>query len=97
MKRDLFVCKCGSPQHQLIVSYDLNLDDLIYVHVHLTPLPLWKRVIHGIMYIFGKESIYGEFEEIILNEEEIIRLKNRLDCVLIEMDSRRSKNRHITP
>lgn len=64
----ILVCDCSSIEHQLVFNYDKD-DNTCYVSIHLNKLGFWKRLIHGIRYIFGYECKYGDFEEIILNEQ----------------------------
>ena len=75
--KELFICDCGDPEHQFIVSQFPNEED-VYIFIHLDNLTFWQRLKYAVMYIFGKKSRYGAFGEIILNKEE----KNRLISVL---------------
>jgi hypothetical protein len=75
--KELFVCACGDPEHQFIVSQFPNEAE-VYIFIHLDNLTFWQRLKYAVMYIFGKKSKYGAFGEIILNKEE----KNRLISVL---------------
>lgn len=75
MKRTLYLCRCGSIQHSLVVTSDT--DDL-FIEIHLSPLPFWKRVAHAARYILGRRSEYGDFEEILLSPEEALDLGDRI-------------------
>lgn len=72
----LFICKCGDPAHQLIIS---KFEGEIFVTVHLKPLPWYKRIINAVKYIFGYRSIYGEFTEFIFNEKDSEKLQEIID------------------
>lgn len=72
----LFICKCGDPSHQLIMS---KSEGEIFVTIHLKPLSLYKRVINAVKYIFGFRSIYGEFTEFIFNEKDSDKLQEIVD------------------
>ena len=65
---DLFLCECESHDHMMIVSNDE--EGYVFVSIHLTPLPLFQRIVNAVSYIFGKRSIYGDFEEILLGPEK---------------------------
>lgn len=80
MNHELFVCACGDIQHQFVISYfdDDVLEKSLYVSVNLYRQSFFRRLWIGIQYIFGKQSIYGAFDEIILNEEDSERLRNLL-------------------
>lgn len=60
------------------ISYEPELDDSVYVTVHLSKLPFWKRLKLGILYILGRKSKYGNFEEIILNKTKLKEVLNVL-------------------
>jgi hypothetical protein len=42
----------------------------VYIHIHLSKKPFWKRVRYAINYIFGRQCRYGAFEEMILNPDD---------------------------
>lgn len=94
MNNELFVCRCGSIHHQFILSYD-DVDEILYVTVHLNSLSFWQRLVHGICYIFGRKSIYGDFEEVLLDKIQIEELSNKLNIVLETMDQ--NSNCHTAP
>ena len=64
MEQRLFVCKCGSLEHQFVITTD---DDYAYIGIHLSPLPFWQRVKHSVGYLFGRRCRYGDFEEITMD------------------------------
>lgn len=86
LKREqmLLVCDCGDVSHQLVFtvdSYD-GEETEVFAEVHLAPLPFWKRLAHGIMYIFGRRSRFGEFDEICLNRKEHLeKLRKVVDAL----------------
>ena len=75
MKRTLYVCKCSSMQHSFVVSAD---EEDLFIEVHLSPLPIWGRIKNAISYVFGKRSVYGDFEEVLLSPNDAIDLGDRL-------------------
>lgn len=81
MKRDILICSCENPEHQIIVSY---LDKQVYLTIHLVKLPFFQRLWKGIAYIFGYCSKYGAFDEFILDKndsDKILEIKKYLDEV----------------
>ena len=69
--RELLICKCHSPEHQIIFSWDDDLDEtLVYMTIHLNKHGFWQRLKYGIKYIFGRQCNYGAFDEVILNPED---------------------------
>jgi hypothetical protein len=70
MKQQLYLCSCHSPEHQMIfVPTDPDEERTIFVRVNLVKKPFWYRLKHGIKYIFGYQSQYGAFDEMILGPE----------------------------
>lgn len=70
MKQQLYICECHSTEHQMVwnSSPDEN-EKMIYVSIHLLKKPFLQRLKHGLKYIFGYQSRYGAFDEIILSEK----------------------------
>jgi hypothetical protein len=82
MKNDneiLLLCDCSSAEHQLIVSWD-NDDNEVYVRVHLANCyGFWRRLWHAVKYVFGHKSRYGAFDEVILRKEDADNLQKVVD------------------
>ena len=73
----LLVCECSSSEHQLIFKYFKGEEhEEVYVDVHLTKKSFWNRILHGIKYIFGHQSKYGAFDEVLLGVEHISTLES---------------------
>ena len=87
-EKRLFVCDCGDMSHQFIVSWypeDKDWNDLIYFTVHLNQsYNFWKRLWHGIKYIFGFKCRFGAFDEILLDVAEAKHLRDTLDQFISE-------------
>ena len=83
MEQELFVCDCGDVSHQFIVSWypdDEDWNDLLYVQIHLNQsYSFWKRLWHGIKYVFGHKCRFGSFDEILINSYDAKRLRKILD------------------
>ncbi len=78
--RDILICDCSSEEHQLLIRYDDNDETPeVYVNVHLTKKPFWERVRYAIDYIFGRQSKYGAFDEVILGPQHITSLQSVVD------------------
>lgn len=74
MTDELLICACSSDEHQIILHKDEE-EKIVYCTIHLVTLSFWKRLIHGIKYIFGYKCKYGNFEEFILDNKHIDKLK----------------------
>lgn len=71
MKEHFIKCDCGDPHHQVILNWDDETPDKgavwgVYAEIHLKKFGFWERLKVAIKYIFGKQSIYGAFDEIII-------------------------------
>jgi hypothetical protein len=62
-------------QHSFVVSAD---EEDLFIEVHLSPLPIWGRIKNAISYTFGKRSVYGDFEEVLLSPNDALDLGDRL-------------------
>lgn len=81
----LFICACGDVSHQMIISKDEDPKDnyrQCFVSVHLNKLSFWERLKVGIKYIFGHQSKFGAFDELILTKDhaqDILNIGNFLN------------------
>lgn len=79
IRQDLFLCDCFSTEHHIIFSYSTDEDDdwdMVFMHTHLNKeRGFWNRLIHGIKYIFGYRSKYGDFDEFIFKPEDANKLQ----------------------
>jgi hypothetical protein len=76
-QEELLICECHSTDHQLIFLYDDDPAwDRVYVHVHLSPeRGFWKRLWFGLKYAFGYRSKYGDFDEMVLNPDDAVKIQ----------------------
>lgn len=85
MDKELLLCQCGDPSHQLIMFYDDDTENpAVYVSIHLVPeTNFFKRLWRGLKYIFSnKRSIYGDFDEIILRPDDADKLQKAVDLLI---------------
>ena len=75
MAKEILTCVCASVEHQIIIRYDED-DTQVYANIYLADLPILKRIINAVKYIFGYKSIYGDFEEFIFDKRDIPALEN---------------------
>lgn len=82
----IIVCECGDVAHQLVLSWfkpqtlmDYDSDEYVYLSVHLNKLPFWKRLKVAIQYLFGKQSKYGAFDEVIIDSSEYKKFQDMVD------------------
>jgi hypothetical protein len=79
-EREIVICACHSTEHQMVISYTEDVIDgekypEVYIHLHLTKKPFWWRVRYGIKYIFGYQSRYGAFDEMIIDKKDVDKFK----------------------
>jgi hypothetical protein len=76
MEKELIICSCHSTEHQMVFIYDQDENyPMVYIHYHLNKRPFWERVVYGIKYIFGGQSRYGAFDEIILTPDDVSKFE----------------------
>ena len=78
MKTDVLLCKCYSPEHQILIMED---DGDVFIVIHLCSLPIWKRIKRAIKYIFGYKCRYGAYDEIILDPKDWKKIQKVADCL----------------
>jgi hypothetical protein len=81
--REFVVCVCNHLDHLVVLNVNedkTNTD--ITIEVHLSPLPLYKRLINAVKYVFGIRSRYGDYEEVVIDKEKAIQLKNFFENAL---------------
>jgi hypothetical protein len=76
VENKLFVCDCGSLEHQFVINYDPDpgWNDHIYVNIHLSKKKFWNRVQYAVKYILGHQCDYGAFQEILLDKKTTEKL-----------------------
>ena len=77
-KKELFVCQCDDVNHSLIMETDDEWGS-VFCRVHLVRDGFFKRIWNAIRYVFGRRSIYGDFDEFIFNPEDADRLQEVVD------------------
>ena len=83
------VCSCGSPEH-IIRLEKLEwikdgevIDQDLSISVHLSPEnSIFKRIWIAIKYIFGHESKFGAFEEVLVDKTKAQQIIDFLNVVI---------------
>jgi len=79
-KAEIMVCQCSSTEHQ-VVYYHNQSDNEVYMHIHLSSRPWWKRIWPAVKYLFGHKSRYGNWDEFILGPEHVGQLRELADRI----------------
>jgi hypothetical protein len=78
-KREIFICDCHSIEHQFAIWYDEE-DNELWLEPHLDPTYHWyKRLWGAIKYIFGYKTMYGNWDSVMLNPDDLPRLREYFD------------------
>ncbi|MFW6281297.1 MAG: hypothetical protein ACOC1O_00705 [bacterium] len=78
LERKIMICKCESPEHQVLIWYDEEDGDF-YCEPHLTThRNFFQRLWYGLKYAFGYKSKYGSWDEMIFKEEDLKELRDFL-------------------
>lgn len=82
MNKKYLECSCGSIEHMVKFSYFEDEKDLLYMEIHLRPHSFLNRVANAIKYVFGYRSMYGDFDEVLLDRDEVLKLKENCERFL---------------
>ena len=78
--QELMTCKCGDISHQMVIGYNLDEFEDVYLGVHLVrERNILKRMWIALKYVFGMRSIYGDFDEIVLSPLDAPKLQRVVD------------------
>lgn len=92
-KKQLILCSCYSAEHQIIFSYwEDDYEPEIEFTVHLCKKNLWERIKRGVSYIFGHQSRYGDWDEVLLRPEQAIEIRDILNLFLLKNEDWQNKN-----
>lgn len=83
---ELVICRCENTEHQMVFRTVEDCDE-VYVTIFLRPLSWWRRVVHGIKYIFGHRCRYGDFDEMILRPSDVSKFEKVVDYLKREHSS----------
>ena len=99
MRHEHFECICDTEEHSMRVTYFVDEwngidEDEVYISLYLVDRGFLYRLWHGIKYIFGHKSRYGDFQCITIKREDAERLRdlmNRyIESGLIEVNKERT-------
>jgi len=83
LHKQLILCSCHSDEHQVIFSYwDDGWEPEIEFTVHLCKKSLLERIKRGVSYIFGHQSRYGDWDEILLKKEQAIEIRDAINSFI---------------
>ena len=76
-----FQCVCHSPEHNLQIEYDNDVDTIMFT-VHLNQYRnIFKRIWVAIKYIFGYGCRYGQWDVFELQRQDITKFKEILEIL----------------
>ena len=80
-------CGCGNVTHHLIGVLDEDSND-VWLYINLNQVnPWYKRIWYAIKYVFKKTNRFGMYDELILNEDNVIQLQKIVDHINREIKS----------
>ena len=90
--REIFVCDCHSLEHIYSMWYEEDYNQLYIEPVLSTPDNFFLRVWVAIKYIFGYKSVYGPFDSLIINVDDMPSIIEHMDIVIAEDTIRERKH-----
>jgi len=84
MRHEHFDCICDSEEHSMRVTYFVDEwneieEDEVFISLYLADRGFWYRLWHGIKYICGHKSRYGDFQCITIRREDAERLRDLMN------------------
>lgn len=76
------LCECGSLNHIFVWRYDESDNTLIFM-TRLNKFGFLKRIKQSFKYLFGNVSNYGDYDELLLNPNQIEDMKRYLSIINI--------------
>lgn len=74
IRTELILCECKSAEHQVILM-GFTDEPEVYLQIHLnTTRNFWQRLWHGLRYVAGYKSRYGNWDELVLGPGELKKL-----------------------
>ena len=73
--KTLYTCMCDSLEHSFVVIAD---EEDLWISVHLSPLPFHRRLKHALLYLLGRRSRWGDFDEILISPTDALALGDQL-------------------
>ncbi|KKK63449.1 hypothetical protein LCGC14_2994120, partial [marine sediment metagenome] len=80
-------CRCTSMEHVVRFTYwpedtTKHYPAEVFVSIHLSHYGFFRRLWTGLKYAFGYRCRYGDWDEVILDTEEMVELRDFLnDCL----------------
>ena len=83
MNTDTILCKCGSPDHKIIIRTDNDEENpIVYLNIHLNKQSFFKRFLNGIKYILGYGlSKHGDYDEFIFDKKHVEKIEKIIEKI----------------
>lgn len=89
-----FRCECGLPEHSVNFRY---IDDwehpdepVVYLEPFLTTYnSFWQRLSVAFKYLFKNQRGLGQYEEVLLTQKDLYRMKNFIDAAVAKVSEKR--------
>jgi hypothetical protein len=88
--REVFFCDCGHTEHMFIVDHFFwgdGLEPEFSIQPHLCKKRLRDRIAYAWRYLLGKQSGFGAFDSILLDLEDVKRLRDSCDRYLKKVET----------
>ncbi len=79
---EMFICECGSLDHTYTFWYDPECGEVHFMPRLYQHKNVWQRIWRALGYIVGKKSRFGDYDSIIVNPDNIDKIRKYLDTSL---------------
>ena len=77
--KEVYICECGSNEHQVIFWHDEEDDQLICEPHLITYRNFFKRLWFGFKYVFGLRNKYSAWDSMLFKPEDLKKLRAYLE------------------
>lgn len=93
LKRKYYECECGDMDHILRVSYFSDEPYELFIEVHLRQKSFIKRLWSAFLYVIGRRSRYGDFDEFLWGPDTVKDFNKFTEGFLKDQDEFFSKKK----
>jgi hypothetical protein len=83
--KKIVLCSCNSTEHQILFLKFEDEPETVYMQIHLSGnKSILGRIGRAIKYVFGYKSRFGDWDDFILEKEQLAEMRQALTNVLTD-------------
>jgi len=77
--KKIVLCSCNSTEHQILFLKFEDDPEIVYMQIHLSGnKSILGRIGRAIKYVFGYKSRFGDWDDFILEKEQLAEIRQAL-------------------